>query len=89
MLGSMLLRCSQRRVQIQVWSRPCLYIKLAEALSRVPMNMPQAEQTPIRLAMPDQYKSDDPIESYRNYCIHEKHYAKWEKGETNQNGGTY
>ena len=56
------------------------YIKLAEALSRVPMNMPQAEQTPIRLAMPDQYKSDDPIESYRNYCIHEKHYAKWEKG---------
>jgi len=32
------------------------------------------------LAMPDQYKSDDPIESYRNYCIHEKHYAKWEKG---------
>lgn len=56
------------------------YTKLAEALSRVPMNMPQAEQTPIRLAMPDQYKSDDPIESYRNYCIHEKHYAKWEKG---------
>ena len=56
------------------------YTKLAEPLARPPMNIPQVEQTPIRLAMPDQYKSDDPIESYRNYCIHEKHYAKWEKG---------
>ena len=30
--------------------------------------------------MPDQYKNASPIKAYRNYCIHEKHYAKWEKG---------
>ncbi len=56
------------------------YAKLAEPLSRPPENIPHTEQTPIRLAMPDEYKSDDPIKSYRNYCIAEKHYAVWNKG---------
>jgi hypothetical protein len=36
--------------------------------------------TPVAQAMPDQYKNDNPIVAYRNYCINEKHYAKWEKG---------
>ena len=36
--------------------------------------------TPVAQAMPDQYKDDDPIVAYRNYCINEKHYAKWERG---------
>jgi len=36
--------------------------------------------TTVAQAMPDQYKNDDPIKAYRDYCIHEKHYAKWEKG---------
>jgi hypothetical protein len=32
------------------------------------------------LAMPDEYKSDDVFDSYRNYLINEKqHFAKWEK----------
>lgn len=32
-------------------------------------------------AMPDQYKSKNVVESYRNYYINEKSYfAKWEKG---------
>ncbi len=34
----------------------------------------------VAQAMPDQYKDDDPIKAYRNYCINEKHYAKWERG---------
>ena len=34
--------------------------------------------TPFRLAMPDQYKCDDPVKSYRNYYIGEKsRFAKW------------
>lgn len=36
--------------------------------------------TPFALAMPDQYKSDDPVESYRNYYRYEKKdFAKWSK----------
>ena len=31
-------------------------------------------------AMPEEYKDEDPIVAYRNYCINEKHYAKWERG---------
>ena len=34
----------------------------------------------IAQCMPDQYKNDDPIKAYRDYCINEKHYAKWERG---------
>jgi hypothetical protein len=30
--------------------------------------------------MPDQYKNNDPVKAYRDYCINEKTYAKWEKG---------
>ena len=29
--------------------------------------------------MPDEYKNEDPIVAYRNYVIHEKHYAQWNK----------
>jgi len=36
--------------------------------------------TPPAQAMPDEYKNNDPIKAYRDYCTHEKHYAKWEKG---------
>lgn len=55
--------------------------KLTIPLTRIPKNIPDlGAMTPIRLAMPDEYKSDDPIKSYRNYCIAEKHYAVWNKG---------
>ena len=37
--------------------------------------------TPVAQAMPDKYKRlYDPIQAYHNYCINEKHYAKWERG---------
>ena len=38
--------------------------------------------TPLAQAMPDEYKNDNAITAYRNYVVHEKHYAKWEKGRT-------
>jgi len=55
--------------------------KLKEALQPHPENIdPNPRMTPVAQAMPDQYKDDDPIKAYRNYCINEKHYAKWERG---------
>jgi hypothetical protein len=33
--------------------------------------------TPPALAMPEQYKSSDPVKAYRNYYIYEKSFAKW------------
>lgn len=33
---------------------------------------PKEEQTPFALAMPDKYKVDDPIQSYRNYYLGDK-----------------
>lgn len=36
--------------------------------------------TTFRLAMPDDAKVDDPIQSYRNcYTMHKRHLAKWKK----------
>lgn len=55
--------------------------KLKDALYFHPDNIEDKGLTPIRLAMPDQYKEpDDPILSYRQYCIQEKDYAMWNKG---------
>jgi len=36
--------------------------------------------TPFALCMPDEYKTNDVVESYRNYYIAEKRFAKWKKG---------
>ena len=54
--------------------------KLAQALFKQPDNIKSIGMTPLAQAMPDEYKDDDPIKAYRDYCINEKHYAKWEKG---------
>ena len=54
--------------------------KLARALFKQPDNIKRIGMTPLAQAMPDKYKDDDPIKAYRDYCINEKHYAKWEKG---------
>ena len=32
-----------------------------------PFNIPAVHKTPVRLAMPDEYKNEDPIESYRMF----------------------
>lgn len=40
-------------------------------------------RTPFRLAMPDQYKRDDPVKSYRAYYFGEKSgFAKWAHSPT-------
>ena len=53
--------------------------KLQEPLAKVPSSIVQGEMTSLAQAMPEQYKDSDSIKAYRNYCINEKHYAKWEK----------
>jgi hypothetical protein len=57
-------------------------IKLAKPLLCIPENIKTDAMTPPAQAMPDEYKNDDPVKAYRDYCTHEKHYAKWEKGRT-------
>lgn len=43
-------------------------------------HFPEGPLTSFAMAMPDKYKTDDPVESYRQYYIHEKsHLASWKK----------
>ena len=51
--------------------------KLAKPLMKSPKNIHQGDMTPLAQAMPDKYKDDNPVKAYRNYVIHEKHYAEW------------
>lgn len=52
------------------------WMKLWDVVNQVPRSMPgpALAKTPFALAMPDVYKfvSDDPVECYRAYYIHEK-----------------
>ena len=44
------------------------------------LKIPPQGMTPFTKCMPDQYKVEDPVQSYRNYYIGEKAYiAKWSK----------
>lgn len=54
--------------------------KLWKPLFKHPKNIYQGAMTPLAQAMPEEYKDENPITAYRNYCINEKHYAKWERG---------
>ena len=54
--------------------------KLWKPLFTMPKNIFKGVMTPLAQAMPEEYKDEDPIVAYRNYCINEKHYAKWERG---------
>ena len=53
--------------------------KLKDALYFHPDNIEDKGLTSLAQAMPDEYKDDDPIVAYRDYVIHEKHYAQWNK----------
>ena len=51
---------------------------LVKALEQVPSNIPKGDMTPVRLAMPDEYKTSDFVESYRNYYRSGKtHLHNW------------
>lgn len=50
-----------------------------------PANIPSNGMTPFALAMPNEYKTDDAVESYRNYYNAEKrHLFKWKNREMPQ-----
>ena len=42
--------------------------------------IPEGDLTEFVLAMPDEYKTCDPVISYREYYKHEKKFAKWRYG---------
>lgn len=45
---------------------------------------PETKQTPFVLAMPDEYKVADPVESYRNYYREgKKHLHNWKQNKPN------
>jgi len=47
-----------------------------------PKNIPRGKMTPFAQAMPDQYKSQNAVEAYRNYYLGEKAgFAKWTNRE--------
>lgn len=48
------------------------YEKLFLPAMKPPSGMPDVGRTPFALAMPNEYKCDDPVESYRNYYRHAK-----------------
>jgi len=51
---------------------------LLKALERLPDNIPHADMTPVRLAMPDEFKMLDFVESYRNYYrLGKQHLHNW------------
>jgi hypothetical protein len=53
-------------------------ILLRDILKHPPQNIPQIKFTSPAQAMPKQYRSSDPVTSYRNYYINEKKsFAKW------------
>lgn len=55
--------------------------KLSYPLMSAPKNIKRDNVTDFSLCMPDEYKSDDPVKSYRNYYIGEKSdIAKWNSG---------
>lgn len=46
----------------------------------IPTDLPSCGITPFALAMPNEYKSENPVESYRNYYFGDKqHIASWKK----------
>ena len=46
-------------------------------------HLPDVPMTPFALAMPDQYKSDDAVHSYRRYYRLQKPFATWRNQKPN------
>jgi len=54
--------------------------KFKDILVFVPKNIPEGPMTEFALAMPDECKLDDPVESYRNYYkMNKRHLCEWKK----------
>ena len=51
-----------------------LYIR-----EHIPIEFPSSGLTPFAKAMPEEYKREDPVESYRLYYVTKKRFATWKK----------
>lgn len=52
--------------------------RIFEFLNRSPHNIKRSQMTPFALAMPEEYKHDDPVEAYRRFYVGAKaRFAKW------------
>lgn len=59
--------------------------KIMDLLRSPPKNIPNIEWTDPSLAMPDQYKGEDHVESYRKFYVAEKSkFASWKNREAPQ-----
>lgn len=59
--------------------------QLGDILSIAPTNIPSGNMTNPALAMPDHFKHQDPVQSYRNYyCGDKARLANWTKRDTPQ-----
>lgn len=57
--------------------------KLVDILATTPKNMVSESLTPFPQAMPDECKTDDPVQAYRNYYIQYKgKFATWKNRPT-------
>lgn len=55
---------------------------LVDQLAKIPKNIPQIKMTPIKQAMPDEFKHEDGVTAYRNYYVGGKsHLAQWTRRE--------
>ena len=55
------------------------YLVAGYLRDNTPSYFPEQGLTPFALAMPDEYKTQDPVESYRNYYQSKKSIATWKK----------
>lgn len=54
------------------------YIQLKDILSIPPPELEEKGMTPVKLAMPDQYRQNDPVQAYRDYYMGEKaRFSTW------------
>lgn len=57
--------------------------RLKEFLCRAPKNIRRGGQTPFALAMPEEFKHEDPVEAYRRFYLGAKaRFARWRFSET-------
>ena len=56
-------------------------MRVLEILQKFPPTLPNLGLTPIKLAMPEQFKQKDVVEAYRNYYMSEQkqHLRSWKK----------
>ena len=58
----------------------CVKFGMVAAVQKPPRNLPRGDFFPPTLAMPEIYKGNDPIESYRRYYAGDKwRFAKWKE----------